>query len=81
MIIGWAKGESNFQALLLEHWKARVRNLISSFTNIYFQHIYHEYNSAAVSLSKTGIGVMDCCIRVEVWKDSILLSKASWPFG
>ena len=36
MIIGWAKGESDFQALLLEHWKARFSKLISSFTNISF---------------------------------------------
>ena len=32
MIIGWAKGDSNFHVILLEHWKARVKKLISSFT-------------------------------------------------
>ena len=81
MIIGWAKGVSNFQVLLLEHWNSRVRKLISSFTIITLQHIYPEQNYVVDSLSKTGIGVMDYYIHLDMWKDAILLSKESCPFG
>ena len=81
MIIWWDKGETNFQALILEHCMENVRMLISSFTNMTFHHIYHKINTEVDSLSKTGIGVMDCCIHFEVWKESILFSRDSWPFG
>ena len=75
-----ANGDINFQSLLLEHWKAKVRLLISSFLSVMFKHIYRELNTDTDQLSKLGIGEIDMSIYYEVWNDSTITSRASMPF-
>ena len=65
MIIGWEKGDTIFQVILLEHWKARIKKLITYFSKISFQHVYREFNFVVDSLSNIGIGAMDYCIKLE----------------
>ena len=80
IIIGWANGDTNFHSLLLEHWKTKVRLLITSFLSITFKHIYSELNSNADMLSKLGIGEMDFRIHYETWHDSTISLRATLPF-
>ena len=80
IIIRWANGDSNLQALLLEHWLAKVwcwyHPSQTSHSNMF---ILNSIQSG--SIIKGRYGMMDGVTHYEVWRDSKLDSKFSWPCG
>jgi ribonuclease HI len=55
VIIDWLKQKGNLQAINIEGWKCKNRDLVSSFRGIYFQHIFRESNEEADKLSKQAL--------------------------
>jgi ribonuclease HI len=55
IVIEWLKHNGNLQAINIEGWKRRIRDLASSFQGISFQHIFRESNEEADFLSKQAL--------------------------
>jgi len=55
VIIVWLNKKGKLQAINIEGWKGKIRELISSFSGIYFQHIFREANVKADILSKQAL--------------------------
>jgi ribonuclease HI len=51
-IIDWLKKKGNLQAINIEGWKRKTSELVATFRDITFQHIYRETNRVADRLSK-----------------------------
>jgi ribonuclease HI len=55
VVIDWLNKKGNIQAINIEGWKGKIRELISSFRGIYFQHIFREANVEVNKLSKQAL--------------------------
>ena len=55
VIINWEKGSIALSPLELFHWCQETRNLITSFPDLSFSHIFREHNRIADRLSKTAL--------------------------
>jgi ribonuclease HI len=55
VVIEWLKQKYNLQAVNIEGWKRRTRDLATSFQRINYQHIYRESNEEADKLSKRAL--------------------------
>jgi hypothetical protein len=55
VVIDWLNKKGNIQVINIEGWKGKIRELISSFRGIYFQHIFKEANVEANNLSKQAL--------------------------
>jgi ribonuclease HI len=47
VVVEWLKQNGNLQAINIEGWKCKIRDLASSFQGISFQHIFRESNEEA----------------------------------
>jgi ribonuclease HI len=52
IVIEWLKQNGNLQAINIEGWKRRIRDPVSSFQGINFQHIFRESNEEAIFFIK-----------------------------
>ena len=55
VIINWENGIVSLSPPDLHHWCRDIRKLSSCFHELYFCHIYHEYNQLANRLSKRAL--------------------------
>ena len=55
VIINWAKGSTALSPPDLFHWCRETQNLVTSFLDLSFTHIYREYNRIVDRLSKTAL--------------------------
>jgi ribonuclease HI len=53
--IDWLNKKGNLQAINIEGWKIRIRELMAAFQGINFHHIYRESNEEADNLSKRAL--------------------------
>jgi ribonuclease HI len=67
IVIDWLKKKGNLQAINIEGWKGKIKESISSFRGIYFQHILREANMEA-----------DKCSKQEIETTRGRLTYASW---
>jgi ribonuclease HI len=51
VIIDWINQKGNLQAVNIEGWKLKTKDLVSKFEDISFQHIFREHNKEADQLS------------------------------
>ena len=56
VVMDWEKDVHSLHSIELHHWINRVKNLINSFQQISFNHIYREMNMDAELLSKQALG-------------------------
>jgi len=77
VIVDWATGCLEIQVITLVHWCQRTKSLISSFSEITFQHIFRELNSVADGLSKKAVGLQAGLLHFEELKDNIICSRGS----
>jgi len=52
VIIDWINQKGQLQAVNIEGWKLKTKELASNFKDISFQHIYREHNKETNLLSK-----------------------------
>jgi ribonuclease HI len=55
VIIDWINQKGQLQAVNIEGWKLKTKDLVSKFEDISFQHIYREHNKEADQLSKRAL--------------------------
>jgi ribonuclease HI len=55
VIVDWLNQIRNLQAINIEGWKIKIRDLATTFQGINFQHIFREYNEEADKLSKQAL--------------------------
>jgi ribonuclease HI len=67
VVIQWLKQEGNLQTISTEGWKRRIKELISTFKNIHFQHIFREANGEADQLSKQALTAPKGKISYYTW--------------
>jgi len=53
--IDWINKKGNLQAINIEGWKIRIRELLATFQGVNFHHIYRESNEEADILSKRSL--------------------------
>jgi ribonuclease HI len=55
VVVDWLEQKGNLQAINIEGWKRRIRDLATSFQGTSFQHIFRESNEEADKLSKQAL--------------------------
>jgi hypothetical protein len=69
IIIDWLNNIGSLQAISIECWKDRVKDLINYFSVITFAHVYREENQAADTLSKKALSERTGAIAYNQWMD------------
>jgi len=77
LVINWLNGSSLIHAKNLVHHCSRVRELITHFEQIQFQHIFRQHNMEADCLSKKGIGCTEGLLQIEEIEDGYIKSSSS----
>jgi hypothetical protein len=67
----WLNQKYNIQAVNIEGWKRRTRQLASSFQRIYYQHIYRESNEEADKLSKRALSATKGRLNYYSWDGGV----------
>lgn len=67
MIIEWLDQKGKLQAINIEGWKNRIKDMISTFKSIYFHHIFREANGEADHLSKQALTTTKGSISYFTW--------------
>lgn len=65
MVVDWAKGRIQISAPHLQYVMAIIRDFITSFEFVSFEHIYRELNMEADLLSKMALALQPGIIEVE----------------
>lgn len=79
-IIKWACGSAKLMPLSLQHWLARVRNLIQLADGMIFTHIQRCYNMEADGLSKQALGQLDGMIHYKEFRAGTLVDDSHLSF-
>jgi len=74
LVINWLIGKSSIHAKHLIHLCYRIRELLSHFDQVHFQHVYRQYNLEADGLSKKGIGCPEGILLIEEIEGGLLKS-------
>ena len=64
-VVDWANGRVQINAPHLQYMMAAIRDLVTSFKSVSFEHIYRELNMEADSLSKLALALQPGIIEVE----------------
>jgi ribonuclease HI len=67
VVIQWLKQEGNLQTINTEGWKSRIKDLISTFKGLHFQHIFREANGEVDQLSKQALTAPKGRISYYTW--------------
>jgi ribonuclease HI len=68
-VVDWLNYKSNLQVSSLMGWMEKIRELITLFNTIRFDHIYREENVEADVLSKKSLQVPEGRIHYNKWQD------------
>jgi len=77
LVIRWLQKKSAINAFSLAHRCSSIMDLIKSFENVSFEHIYREYNMEADILSKKGLGCPEGILQIEESVDGVLRCSSS----
>jgi ribonuclease HI len=87
VVIDWLNHRGKLQAIDIEGWKLRTKELASNFLGINFQHIFREFNKEADDLSKQALLAPKGRLSFFAWDNgttgptsNINLFYASWSF-
>jgi hypothetical protein len=69
VIIEWLNNRGRLQAIAIEGWKFRTKDLINFFQEINFHHIFREFNKEADQLSKQAIYEPEGRISYFKWEN------------
>jgi ribonuclease HI len=69
VIVDWLNQVRNLQAINIEGWKIRTRDLASSFQGIIFQHIFRESNEEVDKLSKQALSTPKGRLSYFTWME------------
>jgi ribonuclease HI len=69
VIIDWLNQKSNLQAIDIEGWKQKTRDLANLFQGISFHHIYRDFNKEADLLSKQALLEPEGRLSFYQWVD------------
>jgi ribonuclease HI len=67
VVIEWLDQKGKLQAINIEGWKSRIKDMIPTFKGIYFQHIFREANGEADQLSKQALTASKGRISYFTW--------------
>jgi ribonuclease HI len=70
LVLDWANGKSNITNMLLRPIMDRIQVLKGDFDEIYFIHVYREFNHKAYTLSKEALTVQEGVLIEQEVKDN-----------
>jgi hypothetical protein len=71
VIIDWINHKGNLQAVDLDGWKQKTRELANTFQDIIFHHIYRTFNKEADILSKRALREPEGRLSFYPWSNGV----------
>jgi ribonuclease HI len=71
VVIDWLSDRARLQSSTIEGWKDRIKELIKSFLDISFGHVYREYNVEVDHLSKMSLKEPEGRITFSQWTNGV----------
>jgi ribonuclease HI len=69
IVIDWLNEKGSLQAISIDCWKDRIKELFKFFSAITFSHVYREENQEADFLSKKALTARPGSIAYNQWVD------------